>query len=87
MRQKKCNDYIALSAEYYMETKNKLVINRAGLAQIKSLANLAIKDIPPNILEESRDIQIYYILEGLYSYLKSNGIEPPYELKIERKLQ
>ena len=64
------------------DKNNKLVIDHTDISRIKCMAGEKFKEIANFKGLGLQDIQALLIIEGLYSFLLAQGIDPPFKVKI-----
>ncbi len=66
-----------------LNEEGKIVINIADIGRIKSFAMNKFKNRKGFGNLNSSEIQALLIVEALYDFLKSEGVEPSFEVKID----
>lgn len=71
---------VSSSTAGWRVSKDKLIISGPELTKVKDLALTVFRDTH-YLPEEPKEAQVFLAIQGLYLYLKSQGIEPQFTLK------
>ena len=65
-----------------MESKNSVIIDHSDISRIKDFAVSAFREFKGMNDMNKEDIQALLIAEGIHRFLKAQGIEPNFKVKL-----